>query len=301
VAHGGSPADSLAALGVKAFSGNRDPVWRWRYAPGMSLPLAAVIVLGAAALVGLAFVLIDRAVAKPLVPEAARGGPTLIVTGTLFAVLLAFVTLAAFQTYNGAKAGAAAEADAVLVMARTANLFPPHQRDQLRADFVCYGRAVVDQEWPAMRAGHPSPVVDYWIGAYRAVFASLTLNSPREQLAFQDLLNRANDRTVGRQQRLSQATPSVPTPLWVALVLGGCIAVALQLALAGSGVRFHAPLVAGYAALIAAGLLVVYFLDHPYQSHTGGIQPTAMRRTLVMMKNLEPNLRVSCTASGEPV
>jgi hypothetical protein len=59
--------------------------------------------------------------------------------------------------------------------------------------------------------------------------------------------------------------------------------------------------VAGYAALITAGLLVVYFLDHPYQPHSGGIQPSAMRRTLVMMSNLEPNLRISCSASGQPV
>jgi hypothetical protein len=267
----------------------------------MSLGLAALIVLGAAALVGLAFVLLDRALARPLVPEAARGGPTLIVTGTLFAVVIAFVTLAAFQTYNGAKTGAASEADAVLDMARTASLFPPGQRDQLRADFVCYGRAVVDQEWPAMRAGHPSPVVDYWIGAYRALFGSLALNSPREQLGFQDLLNLANTRTAGRQQRLTEATASVPTPLWVALLVGGCIVVALQLALAGSGVRFHAALVAGYAALVAAGLLVVYFLDHPYHPHTGSIQPAAMRRTLVMMNNLEPNLRPGCSESGQPV
>src|SRR5215470_6717566 len=98
----------------------------------MSLPLAALIVLAAAALAGLAFVFLDRMVAKPLVPEAARGGPTLIVAGTMFAVLLAFVILAAFQTYNGAKVGAASEAAAVLDMARTAALFPPHQRNQLR-------------------------------------------------------------------------------------------------------------------------------------------------------------------------
>src|SRR5215831_6408820 len=191
----------------------------------MSLLLAALIVLGAAALAGVAFVLLDRTVAEPLVPEAARGGPTLIVAGTMFAVLLAFVTLAAFQTYNGAKVGAASEAGAVLDMARTAALFPPHQRDQLRADFVCYGRAVVYQEWPAMRARHPSPAVDYWIGAYRALFGRLALSSPRAQLGFQDLLNLANTRTVGRQQRLSEDTPSVPTPLWLALVLGGCIVV----------------------------------------------------------------------------
>jgi hypothetical protein len=266
----------------------------------VSLALGALIVLGAAALAALAFVLLDRRAGKPIVPEAARGSPTLIVTGALFAVLLAFITLAAFQTYNSAKTGAQAEAAAVLDMARTAALYPPGQRDELRADLICYGRAVVEQEWPAMRNGHSSPLVDHWIGAYRAAVGRLELRSARERLSFQDLLNVANIRTTGRQQRLSQDTASVPTELWSVLVLGGCIVVALQLSLAGSGVRVHALLVAGLAALIAAGLCTVYVLDHPYQSQSGGIHPDAMRRTLVMMGNLEPSLRPGCTESGKP-
>jgi hypothetical protein len=266
----------------------------------MSLGLAVLIVVGAAALAGLAFVFLDRGATKPYVSEAARGGPTLIVTGTMFAVLLAFVTLAAFQTYNSAKAGAQTEAAAVLDMSRTAALFQPSQRDQLRSDFLCYGRAVVANEWPAMRNGHPSPLVDYWISAYRELFGRVGLRSPREQLGFQDLLNLAATRTAGRQQRLSQDTPAVPSPLWLALLLGGCVAVAAQLSFAGSRVRVHALLVAGLASIIAAGLVVVYYLDHPYQSHTGGIQPSAMRRTLVMTRNLEPSLRPGCSESGRP-
>ena len=165
--------------------------------PGVSLPLGVFIVLGAGALAGLAFFFLDRAAAKPFVPEAARGGPTLIVSGALFAVVLAFVTLAAFQTFNSAKAGAQTEGAAVLDMARTAALFPPSQRDQLRADLICYGRAVVYQEWPAMGNGHSSPAVEYWIGAYRAEFGRLQLRSPREQLSFQDILNLANVRRRG--------------------------------------------------------------------------------------------------------
>jgi hypothetical protein len=196
--------------------------------------------------------------------------------------------------------GALTEAEAVLQMVRTAALFPPSQRDELRSDFVCYGRAVVDREWPAMRNGHASPLVDYWIGAYRGTFGRLDLRSPREQLGFQDLLNLAGTRTAGRQQRLSQDTPSVPTPLWLALVLGGCIAVAAQLSLAGSRVRVHALLVAGLACLVAAGLLIIYVLDHPYQSHTGGIPPSAMRRTLVMIGTLEPSLRPGCSEGAQP-
>jgi hypothetical protein len=57
---------------------------------------------------------------------------------------------------------------------------------------------------------------------------------------------------------------------------------------------------AGLTSLIVAGLLVVFFLDHPYQSGPGSIQPTAMRRTLVMIEHLEPRLRPGCSESGQP-
>jgi hypothetical protein len=224
------------------------------------------------------------------------------VTGTLFTVVLAFVILSAFNTYDGARSGAESEANAVLEMARTAALFPAVQRDRLRSDFVCYGRAVVDEEWPAMRHGGSSPLVDYWIGRYRAEFTRLQVHSLREQAGFQNLLNLAGTRTDGRQQRLGDATPTVPTPLWLALIFGGCLSVALQLGMANPRERLRVLglMVAGFAALVATGLLVVYFLDHPYQQHTGGIQPAAMRHSLVFMHDLQPGLHVRCSASGRP-
>jgi hypothetical protein len=268
----------------------------------MDLPVAILVVLGAAGLAALLFAATHRRAGRPLLADSGRGRPMIQVTGTMFAVVLAFVILAAFQTYNGAKAGAQSEASAMLEMARTAAFFPPAQRDQLRGDVACYGRAVVHQEWPAMQAGHSSSVVDYWIGTYDAEFGRLSLRSPREQLGFQDLLNLDSARTTGRQQRLSEDSPAVPTPLWIALLFAGCVAVALQFGMADPGERrlTHALLLAGLASVVAAGLLVVYFLDHPYERHAGGIQPNAMRRTLVTMGSLERGLRPPCLANGRP-
>lgn len=269
----------------------------------MDLPVAILVVLGAAGLAALAFAFVHGRVSGPLLADSGRGRPMIQVTGTMFSVVLAFVTLAAFQTYDGAKTGAESEASALLDMARTAALFPATQRDELRGDFVCYARAVMDREWPAMRSGESSPLVEDWVGAYRAVFDRLDLRSSREQLGFQDLLNLAGNRTAGRQQRLSDDTPAVPTPLWIALIFGGCVTVALQLGMADprERLRVHAPMIAGLAGVVAASLLVVYFLDHPYQRHAGGLQPTAMRQALVMMESLEPNLHPGCTETGQPV
>jgi hypothetical protein len=188
-------------------------------------------------------------------------------------------------------------------MARAAALFPASERDQLRSDLVCYGRAVVNEEWPAMREGRSSPLVDHWIGAYRAEFGRLTLRSPRAQAAFQDLLNEAATRTTGRQQRLSDATPAVPTPLWIGLIFVGCVAVSLQLGMAAVDERLPVQglQVAGVAAVVTTGLLIVNFLDHPYGTHVGGIQPAAMRHTVTLVQNLEPGRRPGCTQSGRPV
>jgi hypothetical protein len=225
------------------------------------------------------------------------------VTGTLFTVVLAFVILAAFNTYDGARSGAASEANAVLDMARTAPLFPTAQRDRLRSDLVCYGRAVVNEEWPATRNGRSSPLVDRWISAYRTEFTRLAVHSLRDQAAFQDLLNLAETRTAGRQQRLGDDIPTVPTPLWLALIFGGCVSVVLMLGMADPRERLRVlgPMVAGFAAIVATGLLVVYFLDHPYQPHIGGIQPAAMRHSLVLMRNLQAGLHARCSATGRPL
>jgi hypothetical protein len=268
----------------------------------MNIPLAVTIVVGAAVSAVVLLAVIRRKASGPLLVEPTRGTPMTTVVGTAFAVLLAFVTFASFQTYNGAKSGAKAEAVALLEMARTAEFFAAQQRDALRAGFICYGRAVISEEWPAMRKGQRSPLVDGWIAAYRDLLGRVDLRSPREQLGFQELLTEARDRTAGRRDRLSQVTPSVPAPLWLALILGGFVAVALQLGMADPRERLavHGTMIAGVAAIVTAGLLLVNFLDHPYQQHTGSIEPTEMRQSLVMMGELKPAVQPPCGQDGRP-
>lgn len=224
-----------------------------------------------------------------------------IVAGTSFAVLLAFLILSASQTYTTAKTGAATEANAVLQMSRDADLFPASQSDQLRSDFICYGRAVVNYEWPAMSHGQSSPLVDYWIGAYRAELSRLADRSPREQAAFQDLLTLGATRTTGRQARLADDTSAVPSPLWLALIFVGFVAVSLQLGMVNREERLFVQglQVGGLAAIVATGLLMVNFLDHPYSS-SSGLKPRSMLHTLVLVHDMEPSLRLACTNSGRP-
>ena len=86
-------------------------------------------------------------------------------------------------------------------------------------------------------------------------------------------------------------------------MLVGCVAVALQLGMADPSepLRVQGLQIGGVAAVVATGLLIINFLDHPYTTQTGGIQPNAMRHALVQARKIEPGLRPACNASGRPV
>ena len=82
--------------------------------------------------------------------DSSRSAGTLSVIGTMFAVVLAFVILFALQSYKQARDGASVEAIAVTELHSVAGVFPAPTSGHLQGALVCYARAVIDNEWPAM-------------------------------------------------------------------------------------------------------------------------------------------------------
>lgn len=92
----------------------------------MSIWLAAVIILAAVAMAcGLMYAIHRFGTKDVFLADTTRGAGVYSVAGTAFAVLLAFVVLVAYESYNNAKAGAEKESDAVIELFRTAEFFPP--------------------------------------------------------------------------------------------------------------------------------------------------------------------------------
>src|SRR4029450_10305417 len=58
-------------------------------------------------------------------------------------------------------------------------------------------------------------------------------------------------------------------------------------------------LVAAIAALVSAGLLLVWFLDHPYSDQSGSIRPTEMERQLEIVEHEQRNVVPPCDSAGE--
>jgi Protein of unknown function (DUF4239) len=270
--------------------------------------LAGLLVGVAAVCVGLLWLARRSPLNERFSSQLGEHGRAFDFLGIAFAILLGFVVLQAYDSYNDGKAGAEQEAQAVLELSRTGAAFTPEEHERLEGLLVCYGRAVIEQGWPAMQdemAG--STVVTDWGRRYREAAFDLRVRSLIEESAFRQLLTEQDRRIEGRRIRLAEALRTVPPPLWYVLILGAVLTVGWIVLGADRRGSFvvQASAVASVAAMAGAVLLLVWFLDHPFSDESGSIRPVDMEEALEVIEHESEDEGVEvtppCTEDGDPL
>jgi hypothetical protein len=264
----------------------------------MSLLIAfAIIAPAVAGAIALLLVVRRFAPAGGFFTDSDRAAGVFGVVGTGFAVLLAFVIFLAFSSYDRAREKASTEAVAISQLFRTAKVFSSGPRQQLHGELVCYARAVIHDEWKTMRHERASPVVDAWLTRIERTVDGIEPRSDAQRVAYDHWFDQSAERREGRRGRLAEAQPLVPSLVWLALVLGGTLVVAYMgfYADPAEPAVVQAMMIGAVTAMVVAGMLVVRFLDRPYENASGSIKPTAMTLTLQQME-VESNSSAGGTA-----
>ena len=274
----------------------------------MSLAWVAVSVIGVAAVcVGLLWLARRSPFNERFAREVREHDEAFKFLGVAYAVLLAFVVISAYTSYNDAKSGAEAEADAVLQLSRTAEAFSPEQLERLEGVLVCYGRAVIHDAWPAMEQGESSALVNDWGTRFRQQALQTQGDTFVQRASFRQLLIEQDQRIEGRRTRLAEAVRTVPEPLWLVLLLGALLTIGwVILGLSRRGAFLvQAAVVASVAAMVASVLFLVWFLDHPFANESGSITPVEMEHVLETIAHEAEGQHVEvappCTPDGDPL
>lgn len=268
----------------------------------MNLFLLAAIVVGVAALgVLLMFAVRRRARVDHFYEEIERGAGIFSFLGTAFAVLLAFVVLEAFQNFNDARSSAEVEATNVVELSRYADYFPADDRDRLVGSLICYGRAVANVEWKLMETGQRSPVVQDWVERFEKAIRQLQPSGTAQSTVFLRLLEEDATRAEARRERLTEAARPLPGPVWFILILGAVLTIGIALLFADrrEGFLVQASLMAAICALVTSGLLLVWFLDHPYGFNPGNIRPDEMNRLMPIVEHEHKDVAPPCSSAGK--
>jgi hypothetical protein len=233
---------------------------------GVPIGLLVVVVVGLAVGIVVSAVLLVRR----LVPATREGfdaeisSQMLGVVASLFGLLLAFVVVIEYQSFNDAQENVLAEADSLAAIVRDSDAFPDQGGERVRLAVGAYVRAVVDDEWPRMRDGRESARASSAIDAIYNAFRGVEPASPMAQSFYEDSVRQLNDALIARRNRLAANRDGLPS-LILALILIGSIVILGYATLVGSrSFWFHAIGAGAIALVVAFSLVVLLNLSFPF-------------------------------------
>jgi hypothetical protein len=249
----------------------------------VSVVLAVVVIVVATTLGVTAILLVRRRAPEgSYFQDGDRAAGVFGVLATGFAVLLGFVVFLAYERYDDARSGSEAEALVVVQQFETAQFLPVDVRARLGGELTCYARSVVGQEWPRMENGDVAETLSTWAVALFRTLETVDPKSAPEQAAYSKWLDQTSEREEARRDRLHGAAGVIPGSLWLVLFFSATVIFLFMLFFADSneGPFTQGMLIGSVVAVMSAMLLLLGFLDNPYRSGPGSLEPLAMERSL---------------------
>ncbi len=223
------------------------------------------------------------------------GGFIVAVVGSLYAVVLGFLTVIAWQHFADARELVAAEAAAATDAWHSSVGLPLQERRRLRQDMKEYARIMVSSEWPEMRLGGFDKEADVALMDAIGVAGNTLPANLREsnaQSASGDQLGVLHD---DRQRRLSMNSIGVSGFEWLVLLIGAACVIAFCWLFGLANARVHLLMTSAVTIVIASTLVLLFELQYPFRSPVG-IGDDAWRGVLshidLMESGTQPEMRM---------
>jgi hypothetical protein len=205
-------------------------------------------------------------------------GFTVAIISVTYAVLLAFIAIATWESYTRAEDIVQSEADFVGSIYRDTQGLPADMGKDIRADLRDYVDIVIQREWPAQRNGEmPS---EGWKPLHKLHSAIATMHPADlgESVIEAELLKTLNELYRARASRLSAAAGHIPDVVWWIILFGGAITTGYTYLFGFHSLGMHMVMTASVAASLALVVVLIMALDWPFRGEVS-ISPSAFIQT----------------------
>lgn len=212
-------------------------------------------------------------------------GFTFGIVGVIYAVLLGFIVVSVNDRFNQIQKNFVSEAAVMLQLYRDAEVFPPEDRDRVRAQIKSYAELVYQEEWGLMaRQEESENAYDHLLTLWREYY-KIEPKTERELAWFQESLQKMNELAEARVIRLFNTTQSLSGLMWTMLVAGAVITIAFMYFFSVESGMAHVLLTALLAGVISFMLFLVLSLDTAFSGDVH-VEPTEILKTMERFKTL---------------
>jgi hypothetical protein len=223
------------------------------------------------------------------------GGFIIAVAGTLYAVLLGFLTVIAWQHFSDAVQLVTMESAAATDAWHMAVDLPSASRRKVRQDVLAYSKLMVEHEWPSMRAGDFDKQADIIvmdaIGA-AGEFKPADSGESNAQSATLQQLGVLHDL---RLRRLAENAGGIAPFEWLVLLIGAASMVCFCWLFGVANRKAHLLMTSSVVVILTSLLILLFELQYPFRTSLA-IGPDAwigvIQHIDIMQAGAQTNMRM---------
>jgi Protein of unknown function (DUF4239) len=214
------------------------------------------------------------------------GGIIIAVTGTLYAVILGFLTVIAWQHFLEARELVVLESGADIDAWHTAVGLPSEVRRRVRDDMLTYANVMIEHEWPMMKRGKFDTSAA--TVAMDAIDAAGTLipKNMGEANAQSATLQQLGVMHDARQRRIDSNGSGVSWFEWLVLLIGATCVICFCWLFGLRNARTHLLMTSTVVTVIVSVLVLLFELQYPFRSDVG-IGPDAWRAAVTHIHQMQ--------------
>jgi Protein of unknown function (DUF4239) len=193
-----------------------------------------------------------------------------MMVGVFYALIVGLSLVAVWENRDNAEQRVHTEASSLQEVYQLADSLPAPARAKIQADATTYADYVVRTEWPLMDQQKPLGEKGWTLlDNLRSDVSSYTPTTSAQNNVASDAVGQLSTLADARRGREAAAADRMPGLLWVGLILGGVLTVALTFVYGLKQHLSHIAMIMGLTALIGFMMILIFNLDNPFNQGLG--------------------------------
>jgi hypothetical protein len=184
--------------------------------------------------------------------------------GLFYGVMVAFVVFVTWSGYDDATKNLQMEANQVADIFHSAEALPDPARKTIRKALRNYTASVYGDELIRMSQGEISLHSGGVLPKLMTTFYQMDEKSIANRELYAETLKRLNDLAQYRRLRIFAGNDTVPSAVWLVLLVGGFFTVSYTFFFGMKNIRAQYIMMATLTVTITLILFLIYVLDHPF-------------------------------------
>jgi hypothetical protein len=249
----------------------------------------ALLFVGGAVLYAVVGVLVGRKFVHRHVAEGHNDVlvPLFLTAGVIYAVLLGFMVVAVWESYDAAHANAAEEAATLVPLYRITGEMNPVTGAKMKELIRGYAETVATDEWVSLRdTGRASIKARKLTGDMLREFGTLSPANKIREIIDAQFLQTVSQLLVDRNKRLLQASESLSWIMWLGAVGGGVVAVGMSFILFMDRMWPHLLMASVMSGLIGLLLYMMAVLSQPFVGPLA-LEPAPFEASILVFNDID--------------